>query len=319
MQGTATLHPGPAAIKTDDDGKVTYTTSGPKSTKGAFDKDRIDVITFSSNVNGDDDTVNTVTDTTDGTKAVGGPDETVSATIVWTDSNPTLVSAVATQDAQNATISRASTGKGVGSTDPYAVLSGQGKVTIRASVTFYDQYGNTTGKGSKVAIDIGAADVVIRTVSSRGVASWTATLDLADQTNQGLNSSQTVTYALQESTATPDSLAPLAGAPSVENTTVVAVRHADDDSSADATPITAVYGDENRFRINGALYTYDSDDIFISDAGADVDGEVVDMAKFAMLIGANLDTQLTTQANIEIVSYDDDGSSIFRVGTAATP
>ena len=77
--------------------------------------------------------------------------------------------------------------------------------------------------------------------------------------------------------------------------------------------LDAVYGDDNRFRVDGAVYTYDSDDVFVD--GTD-NGAVVDMAKFASLIGANLDT-IGTAANVQVVSYDDDGSSIFRVQSAA--
>ncbi len=149
---------------------------------------------------------------------------------------------------------------------------------------------------------------MIANMSSRGVASWRATFDAT------LNSAETVTYALRN--AADD--AALTGAPTIADTSVVPVRHADDDSSADAVAITAVYGDENRFRIAGALYTYDSNDLFISDDGTD-DGKVVDLAAFEKLIGANLNAQPSTQANIEIVAYDDDGTSIFRVGTGATP
>ena len=313
VQGPSTLYPGPAPMETDDDGQVTYTTSGPKSTKGAVDKDRVDVITFSADVNNNDTVANDVPDiATNGTAAVGGNDETVDAVIVWTDSNPTLATAAATTDDGGATISREAQGSGKGSTDAYAFLSGEGKVTIRATVSFYDQYGNPVGKGEKVAIDIGAADSNTRTVSSRGMASWRVTNDLSGETDGGLGATQTVTYDLRN--AADD--APLTGAPDIADTTVVAVRHADDDSSRDATLLDAVYGDEDRFRIGGSLYTYDSDDVFITDAG-DVDGKVLDMAGFEKAIGANLSAQPSTQATVEIVAYDDDGSSIFRVTIAA--
>ena len=311
---TVTLYPPPAPVKTDDDGQVTYTASGPKSTKGAVDVDRVDKITFTSDVDGGGIT-DDVTDPTDENTATGGADETVETRIVWTDSNPTLVLAGATDtvgDGSGTTISRAAQGSGKGSVSPYALRSGQGKVSIRASVSFYDQYGNSIGKNSKVLIDIGGGDPVFRTVSSRGMASWRSTFD-AD-----LNSSQTVTYALQDPAATdPASPQPLTGAPAVTGGTPVhVVAHADDDSSADADDIDAVYADENRFRIDGALYSYDSDDLFINDSGA-ADGAVADLDGFETLIGGNL-TTITNAANIEIVAYDDDGSSIFRVVTAAS-
>ena len=62
------------------------------------------------------------------------------------------------------------------------------------------------------------------------------------------------------------------------------------------------------------VYTYDSDDIFINSTGAE--GVEVDMAKFESLIGANLD-EIETRATIHVLAYDVDGTSIFRVVTAA--
>ena len=306
-QGGSVLYPAPASMKTDDDGKVTYTTSGPKSTKDAVDKDRIDVIKFMSNVDGDDTGVeNTVADIlTDGTVAVGDPDETVDAVIVWTDSNPTLATAAIVNDDDNNLISRAAVGKGKGSTPAYALRNSKNEVTIRASVMFYDQYGNPAGKGSSVEIKVGEADAVRRTISSRGVASWRETV-----VQESLNGEVRVTYgALQDSgDTTIDGV-------TVANTTVLAVEHAPDDSSNDAAALTDVYADENRFNIAGLLYTYDENDKFVNDV-APANGAVVDLDKFEDLIGGNLDS-IGTQASVEVVVYDDDGSSIFRVTVAA--
>ncbi len=304
-QGGRTLYPGPAPMKTDDDGMVTYTTSGPKSTKGNTDPDRTDRVTFTSDVDGTG-TVGAAATT------AGDPAETVVATIVWTDSNPTLVSLAAVTNANGDTVTRAAQGSGKGSTAPYAFLSNQNRVTIRATVSFYDQYGNPVGKGERVAIAIGTGtgSSNTRTVSSRGMAGWSRTLDGT------LGTGITVAYALRN--AADD--AGLDGAPSVTDTSVISVRHADDNSSRAAADIDAVYGDENRFRIGGALYTYDSDDVFLQTVtvGGVTSNAPVDMAKFAMLIGANRAGQPGTQANIEVVAYNSQGSSIFRVVTEAS-
>ncbi len=299
QQGTAVLYPAPDAMKTDDDGQVTYTTSGPKSTKDNSDPDRLDILRFISNLDGNSTNNDAETDTVDGSVAVGAPDENVAATIFWTDSDPTLVTIVAVADP----VTRAAQGKGTGSTDPYAFLSGQDKVTVRASVSFYDQYGNPAGNGNKVAIAIGTGDgsSKTRTVTSRGMASWRRTLDGT------LGADTTVTYALRN--AADD--AALDGAPTVADTTVVAVRHADDDSTAAAAPITAVYDKEDRFRIAGALYSYDDGDTFINGiSGDDGEGDRISLEKFEGLIkpGTN-----GTAGSVEIVFYDDDGVSIFRV------
>ena len=277
VEGGSARYPGPAPFKTDDEGQATYTTDGPKSTKGAIDDARVDTVTFTSDV--------------DGSGAVGDADtgETSENTINWSDDDAALTSAK-------------------GSAPSYAVMNSKDEVTIRATVTLYDQYGNTAGKGNTVEIDIGEGDATRRTVSSRGVASWRDTVAVGGSGDPGEDI--TITYSnMQDSDGTA-----INGAPTVDNSTVTAVRHAPDDSSAAAADIDAVYGDDNRFRIDGLLYTYDSGDLFVDGTG---DGAVVDMAKFQTLIGVNLDT-IANEANIQIVSYDDDGDSIFRVVTAAS-
>ncbi len=298
MQGENTLHPGPASMKTDDDGRVTYTTSGPKSTKGNTDPDRTDTVQFEADVNGDGD-VGDAADT------ASEPSEDVTATIEWTDSNPTLVTI-----AEVADVSQAAVGKGVGSTPDYALRNSKNEVTIRATVTFYDQYGNPTGKGNSVLITIGGSDDTRRTISSRGVASWRATV-VQDTLGGPVN----VTYASVQ-----DSDGKALTVPDITATSVLAVENAPDDSSNAAANIVAVYGDEDRFLIAGLLYSYDSDDVFLDTGDGDAGNKVVDgVAEFEKLIGANLDEQPGAQANIVVVSYDDDGSSIFRVVTEATP
>ncbi len=321
VQGGRTLYPAPAAMKTDDDGQVTYTTSGPKSKKGNTDPDRLDVITFSSaDIDDDaDDTTAPATgaDTGDGTVAVSDNGETVVATIFWTDSNPTLV----TIDAVAAPVTRAAQGSGKGSNDPYAFLSGQNKVTVQASVSFYDQYGNPAGKGENVSITIGTGEnsADTRTVSSRGMARWSRTLD------GSLGTAITVTYALRN--AADD--AALDGAPTVEDTSVIPVRHADDDSTRVATAITAVYDKEDRFLIStagsfAALYSYDDGDTFINGiatgspggpaAGAD---RSLTLEEFEGLIKPA--TSGGNAGSVEVVFYDDDdGVSIFRVTAAGS-
>ena len=72
-------------------------------------------------------------------------------------------------------------------------------------------------------------------------------------------------------------------------------------------------GDDDRFRIGGDLYTYDSDDTFLDLDGADK----IDMEMFETKIGVNLATTRDA-ANLQVVLYDDDGVSIFQVITAAS-
>ncbi len=302
MHGRNPLYPGPAPVKTDDDGQVTYTLSGPKSTKGANDSDRTDTVQFRADANGDG-TLGAA-DSTD----ASNPSEQVTATVVWTDSNPTLGTAVATTTEGGDPLSREAVGSGKGDAPAYALRNSKNEVTIRATVAFYDQYGNAVGKGSSISITIPPADAEPRTISSNGTASWRATVVQAT-----LGGTVAVTY-----TTLQDAGGNTISGVTVTPTNVLAVEHAPDDSSNDAADINAVYGDENRFLIAGLLYTYDDNDVFISDAGDDVDGEMLDLAGFEKAIGANLDAQPGNQANIEVVAYDDDGSSVFRVRTAAS-
>ncbi|MCZ0941057.1 MAG: S-layer homology domain-containing protein [Caldilineaceae bacterium] len=314
VQGGQTLYPAPAAMKTDDDGQVTYTTGGPKSTKGNSDPDRLDVITFSSNVDGStaDPAIAPATGADDGTgtTAVSDNGETVVATIFWTDSNPTLVTINAVADPAT----RAAQGSGMASVDPYAFLSGQNMVTVRASVSFYDQYGNPAGKGESVQITIGdgTGNSDIRTVSSRGMARWSRTL--AGTLGTAVPS---IAYALQDVTD-PDNPTALTGAPTITGgTSIVPVRHADDDSTLGATAISAVYDKEDRFRIAGALYSYDDGDTFINGIATGTPGAPAEGAdtritldQFEGLIKAGTGGNVGT---VEVVFYDDDGVSIFRV------
>ena len=266
-----TVYPAPADLETDDDGQATFTITGPPS-EGTDndDDDRTDVATFT--VDFDDDG-----NTTDA-------GESVDATVEWTDADSALA-------------------RGEGSAPAYVILNSKDEASIRASVTFYDQYGNTTARGHTVSIGIGKADAERRTVSSRGVASYRAT------SAGTVGDDITVTYSgVQDSDENSVSV-PITG-----GTAVTAVRHAPDDDSAAAAKIDAVYADENRFRIRGLLYTYDADDTFVDDTMADK-SVMVDMAKFESLIAPG---DSDTAGTVQVVSYDDDGSSIFRVTAAGS-
>ena len=142
-------------------------------------------------------------------------------------------------------------GEGVGSASEY-VVEDDGEASVRASVTFYDQYGNTAGKGETVSIAIDGQTPVERTINSRGTASL--------RVNADAEAGETVIIAI---TSGPAAVA------TVDEVQVV--EHADK-FDADNTPTApaSVYGDEDRFRIGGKLYSYDSGDIFIS-GGKNID------------------------------------------------
>ena len=282
-----TVYPAPAPLETDDNGQATFTTSGPKSNKGNTDPPRTDTITFTSDVDG-------LNGVGAAASTAGDPAETVVKTISWSDADASMLAA--------------NGGSGKGNAPAYAVLNSKNEVSVRASVTFYDQYGNTIGKGNSVLITIGTGDnnSSRRTISSRGVASWrrTAVADVTGFPDTVVNVAVTYTD-IQDSGDTA-----ITDAPTIDPTPVVPVRHAPDDSQvATATALTAVYADDDRFRINGLLYTYDADDVYIDGTTAD-ESTMIDMAKFESLIKPG---STDTEGTVQIVAYDDDGSSIFRV------
>jgi hypothetical protein len=158
---------------------------------------------------------------------------------------------------------------------------------------------NPIGAGNRIDITIGSAGTdptgtaATRVINGRGMASHRASV--------------TPTAA--------GTVATVSGAPDAADVNVTPVNHATDDSTADAATLSAVYGDDDRFRIGGALYTYDSNDKFLNA------GKVVDMAKFEELIGVGLTAgagETKTEATVQVVLYDDDGQSIFEVETAAS-
>ena len=161
-----------------------------------------------------------------------------------------------------------------------------------------------------IAIGTGDDNSKLRTVSSGGTTSWSRTLDGT------LGTGIDVSYTLQDA-SDPENLVALTGAPAVANTTVVPVRHADDDSTAPAAQITAVYDKEDRFRITGALYSYDDDDTFINGiTGHEDAGDRISLEKFEGLIKKA--TEAGNAGSVEVVFYDDDGISIFRATVEGT-
>ena len=249
-QATHEVYPGPDALTTDDNGQATFTITGPESTD-EDDLDREDTVTFTPDLDGDAATAN------------AGDAETL--TIQWSDEAAALVSSKA-------------------SAPGYAIVDDDNKVTIKASVTYYDQYGNPAGKGETVTITINSTNTATKRVNSRGTASYSATVD------DGTKGTISVTFSeVSGETATAND--------------VYVVNHAPDDSSVSAK-IDDVYEDDNRFRIGSDLYSYDSDDTFVQD------GDLISLDEFEDAITGDP----PAISSVDIVSYDDDGSSIFSIG-----
>ncbi len=278
-RGDDTDAPGPDAMKTDADGKVTFTIMGPEDPDDDTAVIRDDDVTFTGDVDGD------------GT-ADAPNDETGTIEVQWRNA-----------DAAAAT--------GMAKTDGSYVIIDDDKVRIQVTVSYYDQYGNPAASGERLTItvnnpDDGSDDGTDTSgengarVRSNGAAKFTANLK-ADA-----GSEIAVTIADQPTVTGTAPTAPDA---------VLAVRHAhknDDGKSGNQLATSSqviVDADNDRFIIDtgsadtdvvGVLYSYDSGDEFI------VDDARVDMDKFEEVIAENGKT-------VTVVFYSTDGASIFSV------
>jgi len=234
-----------AKVTTDDSGSITFTVEGPGGDDDTDNVTRDDTITFTID-DGDDNTT----------------DINVVARIRWQD-DP--------REPNNATVD---------SGPAYQVID-DGEIGFRVTVRLYDQYGDPIGTEETADITIDGGNAVNRPISSRGVATYSATVNPATA-----GSNVTVAVAITGVTTT------------IENDDVMPVSHAQDDGEAvDNGDIAAVYADDNRFRIGGTLYTYDSNDTFL------IGNKKVDMAAF--------EKELSDDDTVDILVYDDDGSSVF--------
>ena len=283
-RGTPADIPGPDAIKTDADGKVTFTIEGPEEPdEGEADLERDDTVTFQGDVDGDG-----TSDTPD--------NENANIVIRWRSAAPAVSEGIAKTDAS------------------YAIIDDD-KVRISVTVSFYDQYGNPAASGDRLTISVGdttssdtdtfatSGDNMVR-VRSNGTARFTANIKAV---------------AGEEKTVVVSALQGATGVDPDDPAAVLAVRHAhknDDGVSGnrdtDGTNQVIVDADNDRFIIDtgdgtggtiaGVLYSYDSGDRFI------VDDVEVDMDKFEEAIATNGKT-----VTVVLYNPDPDGLSIFSV------
>ena len=110
---------------------------------------------------------------------------------------------------------------------------------------------------------------------------------------------------------------------------VPVVIKADSSDVDDATAtVTHIFADDDVFLADNTtaeddeddnpelVYSYDSDDLYI-DSSSDGDGAEISMEKFEARLGSNFGT-IGGDAVIEVLVYDVDGQSIFRIHTRAT-
>ena len=235
-----------AVLTTDDSGAVTFTVEGPGGDDDTDNVTRDDEITFT--LDDDDDT------TTNDTNAT--------ARVRWQDD---------VRVPNNATVD---------SGPAYQVIDDEA-IGFRVTVRLYDQYGDPIGTDETADITIDSAAPANRPISSRGVATYSASV--ASPTAGG---------------NVPVSVLITGVSTTIENDDVMPVEHAGGDLVNNGD-IAAVYAEDNRFRIGGALYTYDSDDTFL------VGNAVVDMVGF--------EDELSDDDTVSIFGYDDDGSSVFSL------
>ena len=278
-RGDATDAPGPDAMKTDADGKVTFTIEGPEDPDDESTLERNDTVTFAGDVDGD-----TAAD------AVTPDNEDANLVVMWTNDAAEVIK---------------------GETDaPTYVIVDDDEVSVRVTVSYYDQYGNSAASGDRLTITVNNPDITTddgtdtsgengARVRSNGTARFTATLDAA------AGSELTVTVSALEEATTIDA------DDRTGDTAILAVRHAhknDDGVTSTADNLTADT-DNDRFIIDGAdtaagvLYSYDSGDTYI------VDDANVDMDAFEEALDA-------TGTIVEVVFYRADGMSIFSATTS---
>ena len=283
-RGTPADVPGPDDMKTDADGKVTFTIEGPEDPDDDTTVvNRDDVVTFAGDTDGDGTT--------------GTPDdESGTITVSWRNADAAAATGTAKTDAE------------------YAIIDDD-KVRIQVTVSYYDQYGNPAASGERLTITVNNPDDVSddgsdtseengARVRSNGTAKFTANLKAA------AGAEIAVTIADQPTVTGTAPTAPDA---------VLAVRHAHKNDDAvsgnrdtDGTNQVIVDADTDRFIIDtgataddvaGVLYSYDSGDTFI------VNKAEVDIDKFEKAIATNGNT-------VTVVFYSTDGTSIFSVATS---
>ena len=267
LGGTA-ARPAPAPVKTDADGKATFTITHPgDDDTETDDTDQTDTVTFTGDVDG----------------ATGGATESGQIIVIWSDNDPAITNAASSVDSS------------------YAIIN-DGEVSIRATASFFDQFGNAAAAGEDLTITFtnddasadGGTDTKNGEVRSNGAWSTRGTVTAAP----GQNISVTFSAV---------------GGQTPDEKDVMAVRHARRrDATSGAGAVTA-YADDNRFRYTtaaaddgieiGNLYSYDADDLYI------VDGKSSDMAAFEEAIEA-------TGTTVQVVSYRIDDSSIFSASTS---
>nr|MDE0502078.1 S-layer homology domain-containing protein [bacterium] len=278
-----------AVVETDENGKATYTVTGPTDDKKDNAQQRLDAITF--NYKGTD-TTRTNDDVTDfDNDSATGLQTSATVRIAWIETARAAATAV-------------------GQADPYVVTGTSGRGTVSATATFYDQYGDSirTRSGQQAEITIGGTAVTVN-VNHRGVARTSrALITLSPGT-------EVVVSYNADPTETPN--VDLSAVTSPSGSTVEVVGDAGN-SDTGSKAVHTFFAKENKFTTESSsparadlLYSYDSDDTFLSGAAGSA-RTVITMERFEELL-AQPPPGTDNGAAVDVSSYSAGGVSIFVV------
>ena len=279
-------------IKTDDNGQVTFTVSAPATDDDpkVNDKTILDSLTFAAFV----------------VPAVGDAEpvaEEAPRSISWRDDAP------------------GTPNKAILEVPDYALTYQDGTTAVldgKATVTLYDMYGNTAGRGLRVSVTFeGRTDEdnelipVVDQVNSRGEATFSATKLLVPDANM---LDVTISLITKRVGTINEPQADTVIARSAVDMIAV-VTSATDDTAVAAVEVQDVFGDDNQFygtytptagMLQHRLFSYDADDTFI-----DLSGKIITMDKFESSIDAD-----DMDVVIAVLVYNADGASIFKISSS---
>ena len=304
-------------LTTDDDGKATFVVDAPEDDddKGdqriGADDGNDGTYDASANLENRDDTLTFTYKAVEGRMGSAAEAE---ITISWKEDDPVTTSASSSAPA-------------------YVVPDKDGDLAITASVTLHDQYGNGIregGTGQMVEIQIGAEAVSPATDNATVNRNGTATRrKVIKKVRPADNPTGTViAIAFDEEPSSTEAVTDIANDNEADDQSVQVVTNANDDDVGDAV-VNALRGDDDEFLANddaeldtGAsnlVFSYDADDIFVNSVeNGETTGELLTMEKFEdMLSGYDGDETGSLRAIVDVVIYNSDGSSIFKVTRAA--
>ena len=315
-------------LTTDDDGTATFVVDAPEDDDDVDDVQavRADNTAEPAVVAVDAADLENRNDEITFTHKDGGAGDLADAlvTIQWKENNPVTTSASSSAAAY--------------------VIPDKSDIVIRTSVTLYDQYGNgfrEAGVGQMAAIDIGTDiddDTDNVAVNRNGVATRRKVI-------KGVTAGAPIVVMYDERPMIDDDdpetngfvaqtgveVIPTDAEDKMAKDQTVQVLYRADDDNVGAMTVNSIDTDDAEFLANDGtdedvaegnsnlVFSYDADDTFVNgveNEDGESEGELLTMEKFEdMLDDFKMDG---VRAIVDVVVYDSDGSSIFRVNTASS-